>query len=971
MNRAKMALLVVGFVILSSFSIIGMYGSNVAADSVDDGECGEDMDWEQNYGSLFIWGDGYMWDYEAKNGITTAPWTNEVGLLEWGRGPWGELNTREMDSIGKYAFYGMGNLDDIAWIDNGDGDDYNSQVSLEFIDSWAFAKSAIFKPFSDWGGTAAHFPYLKWIGDHAFYDCWNLSAINLSTAYALKSIGDHAFAKSPKLSSVILPDSVTEIGREIFADCGKLKTVKLSPNISEIPRGAFRNCISLESIEINGSNVTIEKEAFAGCVNLERIVINCENLTIEDGFVDCSKIHDLSISASTLIIGDHAFESNTHIQNLTLKADEIILVECAFESCPELKSVDIESKSTELGKSAFGHCNKLDSIMLSQDELTVGFWAFEECSSLKSLSLCAREMTLDSAIFYRSNNLNDVTIQAENLKANPEAFAYWAANCEMTVLPWKDGIIHSGLFKGVDIPSIKIDGNCTSIEGHAFEGCKQMIGISIPDSVKTIGDYAFAGSGLRSTVMPGPSVIMGEGVYSGCKDLSYITTKERQDIPSKTFEGCKDLTNFILPGSVTSIGDRAFEGCKYLLKIDLSNVERVGDEAFANTSLASVAISHDIELGAGCFSGCGKLKSIQVPIDLSLAPSVGCNLFDGLGSLEIIEFTHGSGTGCDYEKGAMVPMWQSITNNDVKVILDESIEYIGKYTFEGFEALKEIVIPDFVIRIGEGAFNGCSGLSKITVGYSLSVIEDGAFDGCISLKEVVNKSPLYRMSPGDTDMGGISKYAETVHQDSYTEFSGDYFIVVNSAFDECLILNYSGSMSGDYVLPSEFASGSTVVHKVKIHNDVFSNAQFSSITIGDNCLYVGKNALSVDYWGPVTIIIDSPGAYIAGGALSISDSDDRGNLDRVILASGMNIDDDAFPDDLFYIGDRSIRGNELAGHEWVSDGSRLYPSDKFVHDFDSDKQNADEPEFDSVKAVATIAVFIVTAIFIAHVARKD
>lgn len=71
----------------------------------------------------------------------------------------------------------------------------------------------------------------------------------------------------------------------------------------------------------------------------------------------------------------------------------------------------------------------------------------------------------------------------------------------------------------------------------------------------------------------------------------------------------------------------------------------------------------------------------------------------------------------------------------------------GEYTFEGFEALKEMVIPDFVIRIGEGAFNGCSGLSKITVGYSLSVIEDGAFDGCISLKEVVNKFVPFAVYP--------------------------------------------------------------------------------------------------------------------------------------------------------------------------------------------------------------------------------
>ncbi len=216
-------------------------------------------------------------------------------------------------------------------------------------------------------------------------------------------------------------------------------------------------------------------------------------------------------------------------------------------------------------------------------------------------------------------------------------------------------------------------------------------------------------------------------------------------------------------------------------------------------------------------------------------------------------------------------------------------------------------------------------------------------------------------------MGGISKYAETVHQDSDMGFFGDYYIFVNSSFDECFILSYNGSMSDDYVLPSEFELNGTMVHKVKIADDVFNKASFNTITIGDNCLYIGKNALSADYWTPVNIVINAPGAYIAEGALNISELD-FDNLERVVLAAGMTIDDNAFPDDLFYIGDSCVRGNELAGHEWVNNDGHLYPSDMVGLDFNPEKHNTGIS--DTAKAVATIAVLIVTAIFVASVVRK-
>ena len=83
------------------------------------------------------------------------------------------------------------------------------------------------------------------------------------------SIADGAFKDRKDLTSITIPDSVTEIGKEAFANCTNLKSVTIGKNVTSIGEDAFKGCIGLEFITIPKSVTEVGKEAFANCTNLK------------------------------------------------------------------------------------------------------------------------------------------------------------------------------------------------------------------------------------------------------------------------------------------------------------------------------------------------------------------------------------------------------------------------------------------------------------------------------------------------------------------------------------------------------------------------------------------------------------------------------------------------------------------------------------------------------------------------------
>ena len=254
------------------------------------------------------------------------------------------------------------------------------------------------------------------------------------------------------------------------------------------------------------------------------------------------------------------------------------------------------------------------------------------------------------------------------------------------------------------LTSITIPSSVTSIGNGAFYECSGLTKIEIPSSVTSIGVSAFAGcSGLTSITIPSGMTSIGETVFSRCSGLTSITIPSSvTSIGNGAFRECSGLTSITIPSGVTSIGSNAFYGCSGLTKIEIpSGVTEIAKGTFNGCSgLTSITIpSNQTYIGDSTFKGCSGLTSITIPSGVT---SIGESAFSGCSGLTNIEIPSG-------------------------------VTEIAKSAFNGCSSLTSITIPSGVTKIGDSAFSGCSGITSVVIPYSVTKIGCGAFSNCSKL----------------------------------------------------------------------------------------------------------------------------------------------------------------------------------------------------------------------------------------------
>ena len=190
----------------------------------------------------------------------------------------------------------------------------------------------------------------------------------------------------------------------------------------------------------------------------------------------------------------------------------------------------------------------------------------------------------------------------------------------------------------------------TAIGEWAFAN-SSLASVSIPNTVTTIGDYAFwICSDLTSVNIPNSVITIGKEAFLGCTSLASVTIGNSvTTIGSEAFSGCSKLTSVTIPSSVTTIGNGAFWSCKGLTRLVVvsgnikydsredcnaiietasntlivgcqntiipNTVTTIGDDAFLGcTSLASVNIPNSVtSIGGGAFYNCEGLTSVTIP----------------------------------------------------------------------------------------------------------------------------------------------------------------------------------------------------------------------------------------------------------------------------------------------------------------------------------------------------------------------
>ena len=371
---------------------------------------------------------------------------------------------------------------------------------------------------------------------------------NLCEKYTIrkgtKVICDRAFGACEQLSSIHIPDSVTNIGDGAIGHCFNLSSIHIPDSVTSIGNGAFVDCKSLKSIHIPNSVTSIGDAAFGRCFNLSSIHIPDSVTSIGDrAFYNCKSLTPIHIPDSVTSIGYQA-----------------------FVGCVNLSSIHIPDSVTSIGYQAFVGCEKLTSITLPLGMEIININPFTGWSG---------ELIVKSDNFiYEDGVLFD--------KYKRRLIAYCSKNKDYEIPNSVICIGDSAFRRCLDLTSIHIPNSVTSIGDSAFSDCRNLTSIHIPNSVTSIGDSAFSDcQNLTSIHIPDSLTSIGDRAFWGCKNLTSIHIPDSvTSIGDDAFWHCENLTSIHIPDSVTSIGNSALYYCPLKDSIKQELTSRFGEQIF-------------------------------------------------------------------------------------------------------------------------------------------------------------------------------------------------------------------------------------------------------------------------------------------------------------------------------------------------------------------------------------------------------
>ena len=572
------------------------------------------------------------------------------------------------------------------------------------------------------------------IGGYAFDNCTSLTSITIPDS--VTSIGTSAFSGCTSLTSISIPNSVTSIGDYTFSDCTSLTSITIPESVTSIGGYAFYGCTSLISVTIPDSVTSINWFAFRDCTSLTEVHISdiAAWCAMEFGtyanplahagnlYLNGNLVTELEIPNGVTSIGNHAFEGCTSLASITIPDSVTSIGSYAFEGCTSLASMTIGDSVTSIGLSAFSGCTSLTSVTIPNSVSSIGYSAFSGCTSLTSITIPDSVTSIGGSAFSGCTSLISVTIPDSVTSIEDSAF-YGCTSLTSITIPDSVTSIENGAFyycsslTEVHISDIaawcaiefgNVSANPLAYAGNLYLNGNLVTELVIPDSVTSIGRYAFYGcTSLESMTIPfvGATLdgadnthfgyIFGASSYSSNDgyvpaSLKSVTITGGSSIGERAFYDCSSLESISIPDSVTSIGESAFSGCTSLIiyceaaskpsgwDSDWNSADRPVVWDCNNTDVADDGNIYFVDEYGFCYA----LKDGVVSL---VRRSKGLS-----GAIEIPA---------------------SITYKDVAY----SVTSIGSSAFDGCTSLTSVTIPDSVTSIGSSAFRGCTSLESITI----------------------------------------------------------------------------------------------------------------------------------------------------------------------------------------------------------------------------------------------------------------
>lgn len=638
------------------------------------GDCG-DYDSEVSWalypdGELRITGSGRM-DYMGREDSPWYPHRREITSLVVENG---------VTSIGDSAFYGLEKLE-----------------TAELADS------------------------VTEIGGSAFSGCSSLADVELSDS--LTVLPDRLFSSCTSLTSVQIPDRVTQMGSDMFRGCTALTSVVLPDGLAALPIRLFSECDSLVSVDIPDSVTEIGGSAFSGCYSLASVNLPDGLAILPDMlFSSCYSLTSIDIPDSVAEIGDSTFYGCEGLTSITLPASVESVGTWAFEYCDNLTSVTFLGDAPRLGEDIFHGVDTSPGRFCIYFPAGASGWTAPEWNGWPTACLDApgEYSLLDEqnrnaqGVLFTLNEEAATAVVGDN-SALPNNAGYTGASGGAVVLPdtvEKDGkayrVVGVGQYAFSDnrfVETVALGKHLSAVDPTAFAGCPRLAAFSVDGENR---NYS-----ARDGVLFDAVEYYLYAYPAGKPDTAYTVPDTVKTVGRYAFQGAKNLEAVVVPDGVAYIGQAAFAHCTGIREITLPFIggSRTDDEPFwyvwefdridrETPSVERIVITDEGLKGSdfGQYrydDNASVIRSITLP---SCGDTIPEFCFQNCSGLEELTF---SGLGPVMRDGVL-----SIPGQVTK---------IGASAFYGCDAIRQVALPASVAELGELAFGCCTGLESFSV----------------------------------------------------------------------------------------------------------------------------------------------------------------------------------------------------------------------------------------------------------------
>lgn len=472
----------------------------------------------------------------------------------------------------------------------------------------------------------------------------------------------------------------------------------------------------------------------------------------------------LTAYAEDLVYGDFTYaENSTGITIISYKgSSESVTVPAQIDGKPV----------TAIGQKAFAEHSEITSLSLPSTVTDIGARAFYRCSGITAIYL---EGVVNIGEYaFLGTSLSEVTIPL-SLESCFSAFSGCQTLTKAVIANGRTTVPDGCFHEAAQLSEVVIPSSVTVIGKSAFHTCKSLTQINLHEGLTTIGEYAFTATYISEVTIP-VSVETCSKAFHNCYGLKKVTFADgRKEIPEYCLESAKDVTEVIMPSSVTVIGNCAFQDCDSLAELNFhEGLETIGSSAFYSSGLREAVLPSTAVNLTGAFYGAYFLENISFPDGIETIPENVCRSDSRLKSVVMPETVRSIGDYAFYQCSALTDITlheglEELGNcclSDIgaaeltipstirkcdsfchgyrylrKVIFADGIENIPYHCLKG-TAIQEVVLPDSVKTISGDAFNQCKQLSTVNLPEGLETINPNAFSNTTKLEEITIPSTL-------------------------------------------------------------------------------------------------------------------------------------------------------------------------------------------------------------------------------------